>query len=125
MVRRIPSLIKIDVIKQWLNGVSRDDIARNNDLSFGSVSNIIQEIKNKEIPDIDLLRGLATTLKEKGMDLDQFTPSMRLNSRFEVLDMSVEQIENFLEHLSVFLYKNDIIDVKEFLLRIRVSFRSG
>jgi len=73
LVRRIPSIIKIDVIKQWLNGVSRDDIARNNDISFGSVSNIIQEIKNKEIPDIDLLRGLATTFKEKGMDLDQFT----------------------------------------------------
>jgi len=43
---------------------------------------------------------------------------MRLNSRFEVPGMSVEQIENFLEHLSVFLYKNDVIDVKEFLLRL-------
>lgn len=118
MDRRIPSSIKIEVIKQWLNGVSRDDIAGNNDISFGSVSNIIQDARNKEFPDIDLLRGLASALEEKGWDLYQFTPSMRLYSRFRELGMSEEKIENFLEHLSVFLYKNDVADVKEFLLQL-------
>ena len=41
MARRIPLLIKIEVLKQWLNGGSRDNIAKNNDIAFGSVSNII------------------------------------------------------------------------------------
>lgn len=60
---RNPSLIKIDVLRKWLNGMSRDNIAINNKMAKGSVSNIIQEFKNQEIPDIDLLREVAIALK--------------------------------------------------------------
>lgn len=96
----------------------RDNIAKNNDIAFGSVSHIIQEVKNKEIPDIDLLREVAFALKGEGLGLIQFARSMRLNKMLHNLEMSEEQIENFLEHLSVFFYKNDVGDVKIFLMQL-------
>jgi DNA-binding CsgD family transcriptional regulator len=52
----IPKSIKQRVIKQWLQGMSRDEIAKNNDIGAGTVSAIIKDDK-QEIPDIDLLRA--------------------------------------------------------------------
>ncbi len=85
MSRRIPHSIKIEVLKQWLKAVSRDKIAKNNDIAFGSVSNIIQEVRDKDIPDIDLLREVAVALKEEGLEPIQFARSMRLNKSLDNL----------------------------------------
>ncbi len=115
---RIPSLIKIEVIRKWLNGVSRDNIAINNNIAAGSVSNIIQEFKNKEVPDIDLLREVAIALKRQDMDLIHFASSMRLRKMLDNLEVSEERIEKFLEHLCVFFYKNDDRSVEKFLLQL-------
>jgi hypothetical protein len=41
MPAAIPESIKSRVITQWLHGPSRDAIARNNKISTGAVSNII------------------------------------------------------------------------------------
>ncbi len=111
---RIPSLIKIEVIRKWLNGVSRDNIAINNNIAAGSVSNIIQEFKNKEVPDIDLLREVSIALKRQDMDLIHFASSMRLRKMLDNLEVSEERIEKFLEHLCVFFYKNDDRSVEKF-----------
>jgi hypothetical protein len=118
MVRKIPWLIKVEVLKQWLKGICRDDIAKNNDIAFGSVFNIIKDVQDSEIPDIHLLRELALALKRKEWNLIQFARSMRLNKLLGNLGMSEEQIENFLEHLSVFFYKNDVGDIKNFLMQL-------
>jgi transcriptional regulator with XRE-family HTH domain len=99
-------------------GGSRDKIAEKNDIAFGSVSNVINEIGDKDIPDIDLLREVALALKEEGLELIQFARSMRLNKFLGKLGMSEEQIENFLEHLSVFFYKNDVGDIENFLIQL-------
>jgi len=115
---RIPSLIKIEVIRKWLNGVSRDNIAINNNIAAGSVSNIIQEFKNKEVPDIDLLREVSIALKRQDMDLIHFASSMRLRKMLDNLEVSEERIEKFLEHLCVFFYKNDDRSVEKFLLQL-------
>ncbi|TVP39370.1 hypothetical protein [Candidatus Nitrosocosmicus arcticus] len=109
---------KIPVLREWLGGVSRDNIAINNKIAKGFVSNIIQEFKNKEIPDIDLLREVAIALKNQDMDLIQFSRSMRLKNMLDGLEVSEEQIENFLEDLSVFFYKDDIRDTEKFLSQL-------
>ena len=70
MGKKIPQKVKIDVIRDWLNGLSRDNIATNNHISQGSVSNIIDAIKTQGIPDIDLLRAVAVELKKEGLDSD-------------------------------------------------------
>ncbi len=52
------------------------------------------------------------------MEPIQFARSMRLNKSLDNLGMSEEQIENFMEHLSVFFYKNDVGDIENFLIEI-------
>ncbi len=59
----IPKSIKQPVIKQWLPGTSRDQIAKDNDIGAGTVSAIIKDAK-QEIPDIDLLREVAMIVKK-------------------------------------------------------------
>jgi len=118
MGRRIPPLIKTAVLKQWLKGVSRDNIAINNQIASGSVSSIIQEFKNKDIPDIDLLREVGVALKKEDLDLIHFASSMRLRKMLDNLDLPEERIEKFLEHLCVFFYKDDDRNVEKFLLQL-------
>jgi DNA-binding CsgD family transcriptional regulator len=54
MGAKIPKPIREQVIKQWLQGMSRDEIAKYNDIGAGTVSAIIKDAKQKDIPDIDL-----------------------------------------------------------------------
>ena len=120
MGSRIPPLIKTAVITKWVNGMSRDNIAINNQIASGSVSSIIQEFKNKENPDIDLFRGVAISLKRDNVDLLQFASSMRLKKQLDNLGLPEERIEKFLEHLAVFFYKNDDRNVEKFLLQLEL-----
>lgn len=118
MGARIPQLVKIKVLNQWLNRMSRDNIAINNKISGGSVSNIIQDFKNDDIPDIDLLRGVALRLKSQNFDLIQFARSMRLRKMLDNLELPEERIEKFLEHLCIFFYKHGDKNVEKFLLQL-------
>jgi transposase len=63
MKPKVPKSIKQRVIKQWLQGTSRDQIAKDNDVGAGTVSAIIKDAK-QEIPDIDLLRQVALVIKK-------------------------------------------------------------
>ena len=54
MDAKIPKSIRQQVIKQWLQGTSRDQIAKDNGIGAGTVSSIIKDAKQKVIPDIDL-----------------------------------------------------------------------
>ncbi|MDF0680298.1 MAG: hypothetical protein P0116_04970 [Candidatus Nitrosocosmicus sp.] len=97
--------------------VFRDQIAKNNHIAYGSVYNIVQETRQGDIPDIDLLRQLSLSLKRDGWEPSQFARSMRLNKLLDNLDMSEEQIEDFLEQLSVFFHMNDVEDIQNFLFQ--------
>jgi hypothetical protein len=54
MGAKIPSPIKAEVIRKWLQGISRDQIANEAHLGAGTVSGIIKESR-KENPEINLL----------------------------------------------------------------------
>jgi DNA-binding CsgD family transcriptional regulator len=54
MEPKVPKSIKQQVIKQWLQGTSRDQIAKDNGIGAGTVSAIMKDAKQKDIPDIDL-----------------------------------------------------------------------
>ena len=58
MEAKIPKSIREQVIKQWLQGTSRDQIAKDNDIGAETVSSIIKDAKQKDNPDIDLERWL-------------------------------------------------------------------
>ena len=48
--------------------MSRDEIAKNNDIGAGTVTAIIKDAKQKDIPDLDLLREVAIVLKNYDFD---------------------------------------------------------
>ncbi len=63
MGNRIPHHIKTKVLREWLQGISRDKIALDNNISEGSVTGIIQQAKINT-PDMDLLREIALGIKK-------------------------------------------------------------
>jgi hypothetical protein len=63
------------------SSTSRDQIAKNNDIGAGTVSAIIKDAKQKEIPDIDLLREVSLLLKNEDLDLSVLADSIRLKNK--------------------------------------------
>ena len=60
----IPHSIKVKVIKEWIQGLSRDKIGRYNGIGAGTVTSIIQQAKTN-IADTVLLRTCFKNKKRK------------------------------------------------------------
>jgi hypothetical protein len=89
MVPKVPKSIKQQVIKQWLQGISRDQIAKDNGKGAGPVSVIIKEAKQKGIPDIDLLREVAIIVKKKyDLDVPVLASSIRIKNKLDGMDLN-------------------------------------
>jgi hypothetical protein len=73
----IPRPIKIKVIKEWLQGKSRDQIAKEEGIGNGTVSSIINESRQQD-PEFDLMRQTAVKLKNQGDSIESFAPLVRL-----------------------------------------------
>jgi hypothetical protein len=79
---KIPRPIKVEVIKKWLEGKSRDQIGGELRIGAGITTAIIKE-RRKEDPEFDLLRGVAVKLKNMGMDVQHFAQLIRLTEVLE------------------------------------------
>jgi len=73
----IPRPIKLEVIKKWLQGKSRDQIAKEEGIGTGTVSSIIYECRHSD-PQFDLMRQTAVKLKNQGDSIESFAPLVRL-----------------------------------------------
>ena len=82
MGARIPREIILQVIRKWLEGVSRDLIAHQLHIGDGTVSGIIKELRREDF-DADLLRQVALNLKDRGLDIQSFAPLVRLKHVLE------------------------------------------
>src|SRR5215218_10981818 len=103
MEAKIPKSIREQVIKQWLQGTSRDQIA--NDIGAGTVSSIIKNIKQKDNPDIDLLRGVAILLKKEELDLDVFACSIRIKKKMDEMGINEDHVESLIENINIHCFK--------------------
>jgi hypothetical protein len=121
MGKRIPPSIQKKVIEKWLEGKSRDLIARELKISGGSVSSIIQGCRRKD-RQFDLLRLVAVKLRNLGIDVESFAPLVRIRQliRWEYSDTGKpfeveeeEQIDTLIEALSVYCF-NQRTTVPEF-----------
>src|SRR5918996_1690824 len=108
MEPKVPKSIKERVIKQWLQGTSRDQIAEDNDIGTGTVSAIIKDTKQKDIPDIDLLREVALVLKNEDLDLVVLADSIRLKKKIDDMDLNEDQIKSFIENINVHCFKRGL-----------------
>jgi len=115
--RKVPYPIKIRVIKAWLEAKPRNIIADEVEISFGSVSNIIGQVKRESIKDIDLLRTVSVLLKKNDLDLAQFAASIRLKNKLNDLNLTETQADLFLENMAIHCFKEEI-DPKEFLTQM-------
>lgn len=117
MGQKVPPVIKEKVINAWLEAKPRNIIADDNEISYGSVSNIIVQAKRESIKDIDLLRAVAVLLKKNGLDLTYLASSIRLKNRLNDLKLNEIQVDSFLENIAIFCFKEQI-DQKEFLFQL-------
>jgi hypothetical protein len=116
MGQRIPHSLKKTVIKEWLQGLSRDTISSNNDIGGGTVSRIIEEAK-MNMPDIVLLREVAVKLKKENLDINHFASSVRLKKILDRLGLAEENVELLIEQVNTYCFKHEIPE-KEFVSKI-------
>jgi len=76
MSANIPGPIKVEVIRKWLEGKSRDRIAKEVGIAAGTVSSILKESRHNE-PPFDLMREVAIKLSRQGDSVESFAPLIR------------------------------------------------
>ena len=113
MGSKTPLSIKKEVIRHWLKGHPRDQIAREVDIGAGTVSLIIKECKQND-PDFELLREVAFIIKSESMDLNFLASSIRIRKILEDNGLNEEQIESFIEKIEVHCFKRSL-KVDEFI----------
>ena len=75
----LPINVKTLVIQQWLQGKPRNDIAAENDVSSGAVTNIVNEWRyNLGFAVADELRELAVTMRKVGITAAQCALGFRI-----------------------------------------------
>ena len=107
MGARIPNLIRKRVIQQLLQGVSRADIAIENDVSDGTISTISNESREDDT-NFDLLRELAVMLKKEGRTVNSFASSVRLKKQLENKGIDEGQIDSIIEQIHVHCFRRGI-----------------
>jgi biotin operon repressor len=70
---KIPRPTRIQVIRLWLEGISRDKIAEELDISTGAVSGVIKDLRRDD-PQFDLLREIAVKIKNLNLQVESFAP---------------------------------------------------
>jgi hypothetical protein len=92
MPAAIDQAIKKQVIAQYLQGVSRDRIAADNDVGAGTVSNIIDEWKKRtQDYDYESIRELSVFCKKQGITLNVIASCIRLNNYIQSLGANANE----------------------------------
>jgi CENP-B N-terminal DNA-binding domain len=114
---KTPRIIKIEVIRKWLEGKSRDQIAKELQVATGTISGIIKECRLND-SEFDLLRAVAVKLRNQGTEIESFAPLVRLREIVKEaggLDIisegheqgTEEKFESLLVNLEVFCFKQN------------------
>ena len=75
MGSKIPRPVRLEVIRKWLQGQSRDQIANEVGIGAGTVSGIVKECR-KDDPEFVLLREVG--LNQKEVSIESFAALIRL-----------------------------------------------
>ena len=69
--------MKVDVLRKWLQGKSRDQIAKEEGIGAGTVSSIIKEYRQNDT-EFDLLRQVAVIVRSEDYSIESFAPLVRI-----------------------------------------------
>ena len=142
MAGRTPFRIRKRVIRQWLSGEPRDQIAKYNEIGGGTVSAIVKQAKyemeqvyngngkdynvdnddgdddnDEDNFEFDLIREVSVRLKRNGLDVNSFASSVRLLAKLEKMGLNEEQTESFIENIDIHCFKQGL-KPKEFISTI-------
>ena len=106
MGTKIPKAVREKVLTEWLQGVTRDKIAENNGIAYGTVTEIIKDYRENH-SDIDKQREFVLALMKEGTDLNLFASSIRLKRFTERLGIDEEQLESFLVNVQEHCFKKN------------------
>jgi hypothetical protein len=94
---KIAEPVKSSVIQRWLQGKTRDDIARENGLSSGAVSTIVSEWRLKlGLASADELRELGTAMNKAGISAAQCALGFRAAMIMTDLGVKEENFDSFI-----------------------------
>jgi hypothetical protein len=97
---KISQQIRGKIIRSWLEGKSRKDIALICDVSEGTVSNVIADWKQTlGEGDADALRELGSNLKRSGIDAAQCAQGHRISMTLRKMGVNEEDFESFISKL--------------------------
>jgi hypothetical protein len=101
MPAAVNTQIRAQVIKEWLSGNTRDEIAANNKIGAGTVSNIIGDWKKGlDRKEYDSIRELSVFLNREGITSDDQASLVRLNNYIKKLGANFGQIESFITNIA-------------------------
>jgi hypothetical protein len=105
----LPSYIEEVIIKYWLMGFTRDEIAKEFHISTGTASNIWAKFKNKlGHYDADTLREFGKQLRQQNMTAENCAKGFRISKIIEKLGIPEAKIEEFLTRTFLISEKMDI-----------------
>jgi hypothetical protein len=94
---KLPDTIKSQVVQQWLTGRSRNEIAAENGLSSGAVTNIVIEWRRGlGLAAAEELRELAVTLKKVGINAAQCATGFRIATTIFKTGINEDSFESFI-----------------------------
>jgi hypothetical protein len=99
MPLKIPSEVRASVIRDWLNGKPRDTVARDNVVSSGAVSNMVNNWREATAYDADALRELGIMFRKLGITAPQSAIGFRLASILKDLGVDEENFRDFVSHI--------------------------
>jgi hypothetical protein len=105
---KTPPTIRKGVIGGWLNGLTRDEIAKKNSIGAGTVSAIVKECREVD-PDFDLLREVGISLRRNSLNIGDFASIMRLRALMIEWGITDDQrIEEFIEKVNIYCFRAGI-----------------
>src|ERR1051326_4375602 len=114
--------IRNQVIKEWLSGNTRNEIASKNKIGAGTVSNIINEWKKGlDNSEYESIRELAVLSKKEAMTLSDVAANVRLNNYIQKLGANVEQIESFIANIANSQDPQKLVDTANQVAQISTS----
>ncbi len=114
--------IRGQVIKEWLSGYTRDEIAANNGIGGGTASNIINEWrKGIDSTEYESIRDLALFSKREGIILEDLASRVRLINYVKRLGANLEQIEFFIENIVDSQDPQKLIDTANQIAQLSIS----
>jgi vacuolar-type H+-ATPase subunit I/STV1 len=100
MPAKLPENFRSLVIQEWLKGTSRDEIAKNNGISAGTVTNLVEEWRHGlGLYAANELRDLAVTLKKVGITPAQCAIGFRVTMMMNRLGVAIDNFESFMNDI--------------------------